>query len=153
MSATLPTPPDATNKALGVNIQYLEQTIGNASIDVTTGPADAAKLVKTDANGVIDLSFLPQSSMVVHGVVDVTAPMTITPTWGDTYFVSTTGTPDGSWAGMGSSASTGDQITFGADNKWHVVQPEDLRYVSSGHLDGRADTWTQTRQHSIAQPP
>ena len=121
MSATLPTPPDATNKALGVNIQYLEQTIGNASIDVTTGPADAAKLVKTDANGVIDLSFLPQSSMVVHGVVDVTAPMTITPTWGDTYFVSTTGTPDGSWVGMGSSASTGDQITFGADNKWHVV--------------------------------
>ena len=39
MSAKLPTPPDATDKSLGVNIQYLEQTIGNASIDVTTGPS------------------------------------------------------------------------------------------------------------------
>ena len=59
LTATIPTPPDATNKALAVNVAYLEQTIGNASIQVTTGATDADKIIKTDANGVLDDSFTP----------------------------------------------------------------------------------------------
>ena len=188
LSATLPTPPDNTNKALGVNIQYLEATLGGASIDVTTGAPDAAKIIKTDANGLLDNSFmpgvatttgvtdagkvvktdaagvldnsfipqvwlktnhivtfagaagatglpvvtntsglidqslLPTNSMIVHGAVDVTAPTTLTPAWGDVYFAQTAGTVDPSWPGIGGmTVSIGDQITFGSDGNWHIM--------------------------------
>jgi hypothetical protein len=113
-----------TDTTKAINSAILRGEALNAP-SVAGGVADADRLIRLDANGKIAAAFLPVSSLRQLGAKDVTAGLgAYTPTTGDSFFVSVTGTANAGWTGIGGQAvKAGDMVIYDGTN-FHLVPNE-----------------------------
>ena len=126
-----------------------KQYVDSGAYQTTVGGSAtyAGKVVKTNAAGKIDSSFLSLSGGYL-GTVDVTAAYALSGTFttGDYYAVSVSGTVDSSWNdkinGSPTDAGAGQFLLRNSNGKWDLVGDTASSSAISGKVDKAGDTMT-----------